>query len=827
VSAAPGPAPARRAARRRLQRTLFRAAAALVAGIGLAALGLAALRDLRAERSAFPIADGRLAVAGPARAIEISRDARGTPHVEAESESDAYFGLGFAHAQDRLAQMVWLARSARGRAAELVGESALAADRRARTLGIARAADEQAARLDPATRSLLDAYAAGVRAWTAEIEAGRVAPPLALARAGARLEPWSPADSIAIVKAWAWGLGGTLEASLLLSDMIEQLGGFEAGRFFPEAEGLGQAPSPPPETHAHRAPAAAPLGDPLRAAFGLEGRGVGSSAWVVGGRLAAGGLPLLVADTHLEATAPAFYHEAHVRGGELDVAGATIPGVPVFWSGRNRDVAWGATAAGAVVGDLYVETLSQDGERAHDGARFTALRAREEEIAVRGADTERWRVRETRHGPLVNPLIGDGREPLALAWTGARPGDGIGALLRAARATSAGAFRGALAAHHEPVLAFVFADVGGAAGLQVAGSVPRRELATSLAPVPGRSDDFDWRGFVPFEALPASSLAPGGGGWLVAADAPLAREGALRGEWLHRGGARARRIAELLGEASARGPLELRDLARMQLDTRAPRAGELLEKALALAGDGAEQGAESREVVAQLRAWDGHAATGSQGAALFHLFRERLVPEVLARRLPPELLARYLALREVDPVDTVVRILGESLDPRRAEALAAERAALGDAVRRSLRESWLWLSVNLGPNREKWGWGRLHTITFRPLGAAALLGEPEAALGPFPCDGDESTIAAAAYDRGHPFGVQVASTYRWAVDTATLDQALSSLVPGASEHPGHAHRADGVERWLAGRPRVLVTSRLLIDETARARLVLEPAPRAR
>jgi len=820
------PPPARRAGRgRRLGSRLLRGAAIVAGCVLLLWLGLDRLRAWQEAESAFPRVDGRLTVAGLGAPLAIARDARGTPHVDATNPGDALFGLGFAHAQDRLAQMVWLVRSARGRAAELVGPDALPADRAVRLLGIGSLAERETRRLDPETRRLLEAYAAGVNAWITEIARGAAEPPLALARVGVTPEPWRPADSIALVKLYAWNLGNTVEATLLLSDVIEALGGAEAPLYFPEAGGG----APRPRESEVRAPVApVPRDGPaatgfvaLARAMGLWGSGVGSSAILVPGAHSASGRPLLAVDAHHEATAPALLYEAHVEGGSLDVAGATLPGVPVFWSGRNRHVAWGSTHAGAVTTDLLVETLDRSGERYLDGGWRPLLR-RSETIAVRGGEPVVLEVRESARGPLLAPLLAREREPLAVAWTGALPGNGVGALLRAARATSAAGFRAALAAHHEPVLAFVFADEDGAGGMQVAGGVPQRGADTGLAPAPARGEGFVWRGTLPAHALPAASL---GAGFLVAADRTAARAGAVRGEWLWRPGDRAARIETLLREASARGPLELRQLAVIQTDVASVRAPEIVRDALVLAGDPAALGAEAREVATLLAAWDGSAAADSVGAALYHAFLERLVHDALEVRLGADLAARYLALREAHPVHVVASLVAAAArrpEPA-ADALADERGRLAEIIRRSLRETWLWLSVHAGPNREKWAWGRLHRVTFRPVGAAALLGAAPASLGPFPIGGSTDTIACAGWERGAPFDVTVASTWRFAIDASQLDQGLSSLAPGESEHFDHPHAADGVERWLAGRPRLLVASRLLIDETTRSRLELEPA----
>ena len=78
-------------------------------------------RSRTAARRAFPQWEGQLHVVGLHAPVTLLRDAAGVPHVLAENEADAWFGLGFAQAQDRLAQMLWLVRLARGTTAQIVG----------------------------------------------------------------------------------------------------------------------------------------------------------------------------------------------------------------------------------------------------------------------------------------------------------------------------------------------------------------------------------------------------------------------------------------------------------------------------------------------------------------------------------------------------------------------------------------------------------------------------------------------------------------------------------------------------------------------------------
>ncbi len=787
-------------------------------GALLALLPIACERSGRgAHEAAFPVSEGRIVLPGHSMSLEILRDAGGVPHVYAQSEADAYFGLGFAHAQDRLAHMVWLRAAARGRSAEWLGEAGVAGDRLARTLGIGHHADAEVSRLDTKTRARLEAYARGVNARLERIRSGVAALPLALRQAGTPLEDWSPADSLALVKHWSWGLSETLEATEWLVAVVRHLGASRSRRYFPERPPSASFPAP-----TERAAQSGSWRDPLRAMAGLRSRHAGSSAWVVAGEAARGGSPLLAADAHLEATIPAALYVAHIRGGELEVLGATLPGVPVFWTGSNRSVAWAATNALLSVTDVFHESVRlDDPPRYFNGRRWKPLKVRHEILRVREGEERSLAVYETPRGPLIHSFVGDPDEPRSIGWGGTRPGNGVGALMAAARARSAPLFRRRLATHHEPVLALVFADARGDGGLQVAGFVPDRPEPTGLVPVPGPSGFHDWKGRIPFARLPRASLAEQP--WVIAADDhlpvpvgedPDAPEPLLEPLW--RTGERSKRIATRLRHAQSNGDIDVHALMAIQTDPHLARSTRLIRTALALLEPSALS-PEAAEVAERLRAWDGDAHVGSVEASLYHAFLERLVAGMLGPELGPDLLTRYLALARGNPV----AVLSEMLEEVAGRAAGRARREAGALVRDTLERTWLDLSVRAGANREKWAWGRFHRLFFRPLYPGANGGR---ALGPYPLPGGGLSVALSEYELGGDFEVRAISGFRWVVDTSELDKAHVALAPGQSGHPQHPHAADGVARWLAAKPGLLVTDPLVLAERAAATLTIEPVP---
>jgi len=451
--------------------------------------------------------------------------------------------------------------------------------------------------------------------------------------------------------------------------------------------------------------------------LGLNGRTVGSSTWVLGGQHTESGNPILAADAHLEATAPSLLHVAHLRGANFDFAGTAVPGVPVIWMGHNDDVAWATTNARVATIDLYNETLGEsNANRYHDGIRWRELDERVEVIEIRGRADESLTVRSTAHGPLIDGLLEGENESLSLAWVGAR-GDinsAFESMSKLARVRSAAELKSVLAEHHEPALAVAYADKEGACGVQVAAWIPVRALPTDLVPLPGRARWYDWQGRLDFAQLPAQSIRAGRS-WAIAADNQIARSGsAAKIDWLWRSGIRAERINALLATQTARGKIDLRGMSELQSDVGSQVAMSRIAMALEAAGPDDQLSVEAREIAQLLRAWDGNSGSTSAGAAAYHVFVERLASYVIGRVIGDELANRYRALHQVDGSSVVFALIRPAVENDPAATIDA--ASLRDVIRGSLRETWLRLSFELGANRDKWRWGRLHQLTFRPFG---------------------------------------------------------------------------------------------------------------
>ena len=94
--------------------------------LGILAVGFAAAAGGYAWlRTSLPQISGVVVLEGLAAPVEIARDRDGMVRIRARSDRDAYFALGFVHAQDRLWQMEFMRRTGAGRLSEILGAPAL------------------------------------------------------------------------------------------------------------------------------------------------------------------------------------------------------------------------------------------------------------------------------------------------------------------------------------------------------------------------------------------------------------------------------------------------------------------------------------------------------------------------------------------------------------------------------------------------------------------------------------------------------------------------------------------------------------------------------
>jgi penicillin amidase len=778
-------------------------------------------------RRYLPPTRERLALDGLQGEVEVRFDGCGIPHIYARSADDLFFAQGYCHARDRLFQMELNRLAARGELAEAFGPRAVEVDRFVRRLGFRRAAERELQSAEPATAQLARRYADGVNAFVA-----RHRLPFEFAILRDRPRPWDPVDSLAFARYMTFTLSFNWESELIRGRLIARLGVEGAGRLEPghprrDPRRAGGEPDTADTWRALFTSADPPSAASLEALFASLGPGGASNNWVVAPERSATGRAMLANDPHLRPRMPAHWYLMHLCGGSFDVMGATFPGLLGVLIGHNARIGWGITATMADTQDLYLERADPAAPgRFAGGAGWEEAGQVVEEIRVRGREQPVIeRFFRTRHGPLLNGLAGipaDG-PPLALRNAADDCSSPTDALLGLNQAGNWEEFRAALAGWQAPVLNFVYADVDGAIGYQMAGRVPIRSQGDGTLPLPGWTGEHEWRGWVPFDELPRVFRPPQSpslpdGIFATANTEPLLPcHHLLTADWLD--DHRQRRVYQLL---RGKPVLSLEDMCRIQNDLLSLPAAAVVEHLKRVV----PRDEAARRALELVLSWDGQLLPDSAAAAIYQVFRHEFVRHF--HRALPAALREYVLGRGVHELLASVSVFhhkaGSYLLGYLAECSASPPGSgpLVEAFHAAIR----WLETELGPDPAGWQWGRLHTIAFsHPIGLAAPLLDRLLRLsrGPIPLGGDADTVPQAGVDPWHPYTAALFTvSYRQVLDVGDWDQSLFALPTGQSGQPGSDHYDDLLEDWRTGRYRRLLFTRQAVEADTAEQIWLTP-----
>lgn len=748
------------------------AAIVLIAGAWTMAPRQAVPADL--ARTALARIDGTVEIPGLKGEIQVLRDRWGVPHISATTIDDAFFGQGYAAAQDRLWQMEVWRRTAEGRLAEIAGPQALRHDRLARLLKYRGPADDrELAPYHPDARRLMTAFVAGVNTYIAQ-HLNRL--PVEFVLTGVTPEPWT--IETLLLRQISFG---DASAELQLARAVADLGAAEANRRrnpdpwdeLVVPEGLDVNTIGQDAIEAVRAAGRAPRPELLALYQSLATVeppspnyvvSPGSNNWVVSGALSATGKPVVVNDPHREVTLPSLRYIVHVTAPGWNVAGATEPPFLSIAAGHNDHLAWGLTIVGTDQQDVYVEEVNpaNASEVRWNGA-WEPLRVVREEIKVKGAPAQTVELKFSRHGPIFHE---DAARRRALALRSALHEPGTApylAGLRLSTTRNCREFIDAAMSWYTPSENLICGDADGNIAWRASALTPNRHGRAGKSwsgrlPVPG-TGAYEWDGFrkdLPSELNPAS-------GMIVTANHNVQPKGYTPPFMFKNGDTRFERITRLRQLLLPGRTYSLEDHRRFQNDALSLRAAADLPQ---FRGWTANE-ARVERARSLLAGWDGVYARDSAAAALYETWRDVVAAAAGARPPRP-------AERQTD----LPRSLGAAIDA---------------------------LTASQGADWKAWRWGRMHARAFpHPLLRAFD-------LPPVERGGGAGTVAADG------------ATYREILVVGDWDRSLVTNTPGQSGQPGSPFYGNLLPLWASDEYFPLYFSRAAIEANAAHRLVLQPA----
>ncbi len=734
--------------------------------------------------SSLPQTNGSVSLAGLDGHVEIVRDTDGVPHIFASTDNDAFFALGYVHAQDRLWQMEFQRRTGGGRLSEIMGKVTLDVDKFLRTLGTYRAAESAWSALSMESKLVVEAYVAGINAWIGE---GHTLP-IEFLILGVKPEPWTVYDSMVWSKMMMWDLGGNWDDELLRTLLLSAVGQERS------AELMAGYPSGATTILASDVVSSLLALDAfLKDSLQLGGLDVGSNSWVIAGEHTESGQPLLANDPHLGASIPSIWYLVELQGDKLHVTGTTFPGMPIIPIGHNENIAWGLTNLGPDVQDLYIERINPQNPNQYEvDAKWVDMIIVAEEILVKDEEEVLlYAARSTRHGPLISDVSGKAAAPLALRWTALDDGDTTAdAFLDMAYAANWEEFTEALSAYVGPSQNIVYADRDGNIGYFAAGRIPIRAKGDGTVPVPGWNSEYEWESWIPFDELP--HVFNPAEGYIVTANNKVVPDDYsyfISSSWAPP--YRAERILELIGTMTSGGrKVSSADMVAIQGDQLSRQVRELMPYVLSVDPEDERQAA----ALDYLRGWDGVMHAEKVAPTIYTAWFQQLPLVIFEDDLRGEAYEQFADRRHAS---FLAGVLSESAYTWCDNVLTVPAESCSDAYAQALHRALDGLEETLGKDMARWRWGEVHQTIythnpFSEVGALRPIFQRQIGNG-----GGPYTVNVGPYKFSEPYVQAAVPSYRQIVDLSDWNSSLFMHTTGQSGNVLSRHYDDLIERHQA------------------------------
>ena len=752
-----------------------------------AVVGLIILNGI--SKGALPEYEGEIALSGLTDEVTVYRDERGMPHLYAGNEHDLYFATGYIMAQERLWQMDLIRRATTGRLSEIFGEDYIQTDLFLRSLEMTAKSKVVLSSEDPFILDCLQAYTDGVNAYITE--AGKKLPP-EFRILGYKPDPWKLEDLANIIGYMGWDLASdNLSSDIFYYRLNRKLGPEKSAELIPDWKAVNSFVFPEFSLSDEVLEGALEF---ISSIDKLEALGLasfsGSNNWAVTGTRTETGKPVLSNDMHLSFGSPGIWFQMHhVVPGKVNVTGVIVPGQPFVVAGHNERIAWGLTNLMVDDIDLFAEKINpEDPDQYFFNGEWKNMVVRDEIIRIKGGDADTLQLKFTHRGPIISGFRDVQDVSLSMRWSGYDYSDEIKAVYLLNRARNWDDFRTAISNFRSISQNFVYADVDGNIGLNTGGGIAIRK-GTGTSVRNGETDEFDWKGYVPFEQLPSSfnperGYVSSANNRTVPDDYPY---------YIGTGFAlpyRINRVRQMLDEKDVFG---IEDFKRMITDQHSDYAALMTPYILRLNDRKDELTSAEAEALGTLSGWNYDMNADLVAPSVFEYFRISLNKHLLSDELEELFDQLFYLVKDY----YIYRILSVGPDSWVDDKATPETETLDDIILRSFKECVANMTHELGEDQTKWTWGNIHKIVVsHPLGSAVPLLDKVFNFNSdaYPVGGSNHTVCPYSFSPG--FIIDHGASERHIFNTADWDESLTVIPTGASGIPASEFYLSQTETYI-------------------------------
>jgi penicillin amidase len=751
-----------------------------------------------------PNYSGTEKMAGLTETVPVFFDSYGIPHIYATNEVDAFKALGYVHAQDRLWQMEVLRRIGAGRLSELFGVELLETDKLFLTLGIDAASEKAVAQLEINSEvyKLSNAYLEGVNAF---ISNGPT--PVEFYLTGIEKKDFELKDIYNTVGYMAFSFAVAQRTDPLLSQISQDLGAAYLKDLSIDYD---------PNTVA----IVSYKGVEDQIASLLEKipapQFIGSNAWVIGREKTKRGQVIFANDPHIGYSQPSVWYEAHLKTPNYENYGFHLAGVPFPLLAHNRKLAYGLTMFENDDIDFYTtQTKPNNPDQYLYEDQWISFSTLEETIYIKDTTPVSFKVKSTRHGPVMNEVIGalSDQNPLSMSWVYTlNQNKVLHALYDISHAKEISDFNAALPNIHAPGLNIMYGDAkGNVAWWATAALYELPEGLSSKFILDGSTKATEKIAYLPFSENPKSVNPP----WnyvYSANNAPKAKDGiTYPGYYLPEN--RAKRIETLL---KPKNDWDLESASEMMLDHTSsvnPTIVSYFMKSIkedSTFYDGLN--IKQKEALDKMALWKGDYPETASEPALFHKWEYYFLKNIFVDELGEEkfkaIQSTHFFKRSIAPFAALEKsiwfdILGTT-----------EKETKEILVQRAFITAFEDLSLSFGKDPNGWLWGLVHTVEHEhPIGKIQAL-RSFFNVGPFAIAGSKEVInnTGFSYTEMGGFKADMGPSTRRVIDFSDIEHSIGILPTGQSGNPFSNHYEDQASMYRKGAFRTLLLNKNEIEK---------------
>ena len=762
------------------------------------------------SRTLYPTYEGELSLENLSENVTVHFDENGVPHINAETQKDAYTALGYVHAQDRLWQMELIRRIAPGRLSEIFGDKLVETDVFFAGLGLVEDANESIAKIDINSEAykLTMAYLDGVNQF---VEEG--ATPIEYNLIGLEKTKFTVNDVYNVFGYMSFSFAIAQKTDPLLQEIKEKLGdNYLAELEIPVYSNTALLKSEKnPIVKASFAKAMTAMYEQLPISpF------IGSNSWVIAADKTKNGKVIFANDPHIGFSQPSVWYQSHIKTPDYEMYGYSLALTPFPLLGHNRDYAYGLTMFENDDVDFYIEKNNPENLNEYETPTgFSTYKTVQKTIKIKDAPDTTFTVKISRHGPIMNNLLKqiDDERPIAMQWIYKKTDNQIIDVgYQISHAKSLHDFKEGAKLLHAPGLNMMYGDAKDNIAWIASGKLYKyRDSINTKLYLDGASGKDEIVSYIDFEDNP-QSINPASNYVYSSNNQPDTIAGILYpGYYLPED--RGQRIEQLL---EVKNDWTQEDVQQMIFDVTSPVVPQVIANLVAsLKTENFTK--NEQEALQNLKDWNGEYKKEDTAPTIYN----RFLYEFLEGTFKDELGESFPMFMQTPLMKKMIAVQAKKAVSVWFDDVTTEpKETKSDIVQRSFINAISFLENQLGDTVSLWSWSKVISVEHgHALAAGGETLRKIFNVGPFSMDGGNEVINNQLFTLNETgiYKVKAGPSTRRVIDFSNIENSVSILPTGQSGNVFSKHYKDQAQKYLNGE---FVKTMLNKDEIERSKNVL-------